>query len=89
MSECESCGRDDGHYLGCAEAAKSQAEDLDVRNARHASGRPEEGVTSEDTAPPKGAEMCAYGDCVFQRRPKGKGPAPKYCEEHSDPKNRK
>lgn len=48
------------------------------------SGRPEGDATSP------GAEMCAYGDCVFQRRPKtGKGPAPKYCEEHSDPKNRK
>lgn len=45
---------------------------------------------AEGEAPPPGAEMCAYGECVFQRRPKtGKGPAPKYCEEHSDPKNRK
>jgi hypothetical protein len=46
--------------------------------------------TGDGEAPPAGAEMCAYDDCVFQRRPKtGKGPAPKYCTEHSDPKNRK
>jgi len=31
----------------------------------------------------------AFGECVNPKRPKGKGRAPLYCEEHSDPKNRK
>jgi hypothetical protein len=34
-------------------------------------------------------DLCAFGDCTNPKRPKGKGPAPKYCTEHSDPKNRK
>lgn len=35
-------------------------------------------------------EHCEHGDCTNPKRPpKGKGPAPKYCEDHSDPKNRK
>lgn len=77
MSECKTCGRDDGHHIGCPEAAKPSASDHDLRNEGHASERPEEGAT------------CAFGDCKNPKRPKGKGPAPKYCEEHSDPKNRK
>ncbi|MGW2513647.1 hypothetical protein ACWC0A_30485 [Streptomyces scopuliridis] len=33
--------------------------------------------------------ICEYGDCSNPKRPQGKGPKPKYCTEHSDPKNRK
>ena len=35
------------------------------------------------------AETCEYGDCTNFKRPPGKGRAPKYCTEHSDPKTRK
>lgn len=69
MSDCENCGRADGHYLGCVEAWKAER---------------------EATPPaPEGPDQCAFGYCTNPRRPKGKGPAPKFCEEHSDPKNRK
>jgi hypothetical protein len=30
---CRQCGRDDGHWIGCAQAAKTQVSDLDLRNA--------------------------------------------------------
>lgn len=77
MSECKKCGREDGHYIGCANSnfwARSDelayAEDLDL--------------------PPSAVvDVCAFGECENPKRPKGKGPAPKYCTEHSDPKNRK
>lgn len=73
MTECKSCGRDSGHWIGCAEAPSSVGASSPRANEDDGS-----------------VGMCAYGECVFQRRPKaGKGPAPKYCEEHSDPKNRK
>lgn len=65
MSECKTCGREDGHWLGCPEVTRDRAL-----------------VVTDD-------EKCAFGDCREPKRPKGKGPAPKYCEEHSDPKNRK
>ena len=76
--ECESCGREDGHHLGCPEVAKPVKPNI---------------VQLEDTGPslsPHGeSDQCAFGDCKNPKRPKGKGPAPKYCTEHSDPKNRK
>lgn len=37
-----------------------------------------------------GPEHCLFGVCTEPKREaKGKGPKPKYCEVHSDPKNRK
>ncbi len=69
MSECETCGREDGHYLGCADATRA----------------PSGPVVTYDPA----EVLCAFDGCTNPKRPKGKGPAPKYCEEHSDPKNRK
>lgn len=70
MTECKSCGRDDGHWIGCAAARPAQPDPL---------AAPMEAL----------GFTCAYGDCKNPKRPKGKGPAPKYCEDHSDPKNRK
>lgn len=60
MSECETCGREDGHWIGCAKAP---------------SERPEEGAT------------CAFGGCSEPRKSDDK--RVKFCEFHSDPKNRK
>lgn len=67
--ECKDCGRDDGHYLGCAEAAHS--------------------VETVTYTTPTSDSKCAQPGCTNPKRPKGKGPAPKYCTEHGDPKNRK
>jgi hypothetical protein len=33
--------------------------------------------------------LCEFGGCQNFKRPQGKGPKPKFCTEHSDPKNRK
>lgn len=67
MSNCKKCGRDDGHWIGCASAHRVERE-----------------------APPApGGDQCAFPGCSNDKRPQGKGPAPKYCTEHSDPKNRK
>ena len=69
MSECEKCGRDDGHYLGCPAVP---------------------GVSAEPDRARARESECVKDGCTNPRREaKGKGPAPKYCEEHSDPKNRK
>lgn len=74
MSECEKCGRDDGHHIGCPESQFwANADEL---------------AFAEDLKIPT-IGVCAFGDCDDPRRPKGKGRAPIYCETHSDPKNRK
>lgn len=33
--------------------------------------------------------LCEHGECSNPKRPQGKGPRPKYCDEHSTPKSRK
>jgi hypothetical protein len=43
--------------------------------------------TTELNGDPK--DRCMHGPCQNSRRHGGKGPRPKYCEKHSDPKNRK
>lgn len=69
MSKCDNCGRDDGHWLGCAEAWRADR---------------------EATPPtPEDADQCVFPGCPNDKRPAGKGPKPKFCTEHSDPKNRK
>jgi hypothetical protein len=80
MSDCQTCGRDDGHYIGCAEIAQP----FELRRRADAPD-PEEHMAELIEK----AGQCAFGECKNPKRPKGKGPAPKYCEEHSDPKNRK
>lgn len=74
---CDNCGRDDGHFLGCGRAAA---------NAAAAAAFDDSTVVTDWGVVPAD---CAFGDCENPRRPKGKGPAPKYCEEHNDPKKRK
>lgn len=53
--------------------------------AEASSERPEDDATSEDAESVAG--MCTYEECVFQRRSADK--RVKFCELHSDPKNRK
>lgn len=40
-------------------------------------------------APDFSEALCAQDGCTNPKRPPGKGPKPKYCTEHSDPKTRK
>lgn len=81
MSKCKKCGRDDGHYIGCPATFLD-----DERTA----GLPDaDAITEEDREVVAQKGICMFGGCTEPRRPKGKGPAPKYCDEHSDPKNRK
>jgi hypothetical protein len=72
MSKCDNCGRDDGHWLGCANAPAPKP--LPVNPDQLSTGNPDE---------------CFHEGCINPKRPAGKGPKPKFCEEHSDPKNRK
>lgn len=73
MSECQKCGREGGHWIGCVGAAHSA-----------------ESIVYNTTPPaPEDADQCVFPECANDKRPKGKGRAPIYCEEHSDPKNRK
>lgn len=80
MSDCETCGRSDGHWIGCAEVPL-----LFELRVRADAPDPEEHMAELIEK----AGQCAFGDCDEPRRPKGKGRAPIYCTEHSDPKNRK
>jgi hypothetical protein len=81
VTNCETCGRpaengQETHWLGCAEAKKPKAPEAD-----------DSMVVTDRGVVPAG---CAFGDCGEDRKPwSGKGAKPKYCEEHSDPKNRK
>ena len=43
----------------------------------------------EPAPEPPGDDSCEHGDCSNLKRPQGKGPKPKYCDEHSTPKSRK
>lgn len=52
----------------------------------------EEGAKASSPRVPKepAADQCDFGTCANQKKAwSGKGPKPKYCEEHGDPKNRK
>lgn len=66
MSECKTCGRDDGHWIGCARAWRAERE----------------------TVPPAPeGDSCTFDGCSEPRRSEDK--RVKFCEFHSDPKNRK
>lgn len=49
------------------------------------------GGTQPPSVPPKAAEEdgCEHGECSNPKRAQGKGPKPKYCDDHSTPKSRK
>jgi hypothetical protein len=73
VSECKKCGRGDGHYIGCAAVSKYQWADHDKQD-------------------PAGAGLkamlgCSFPDCTEPRKSADK--RVKFCEFHSDPKNRK
>lgn len=76
MSNCETCGREDGHWLGCAEAPSDYTRPIPSGDLS---------VLIED--PPQGADCCTFDGCSDPRRSADK--RVKFCEFHSDPKNRK
>lgn len=69
MSECENCGREDGHWIGCPARWTGDYESL---------------PDAEEYA---ATQPCAFDGCSEPRKSDDK--RVKYCEEHSDPKNRK
>lgn len=75
---CKHCGREPEngtptHWLGCLKTQRT----------------PEESDQIEGFLEEKLAGMCDFGTCANPKRPQGKGPKPRYCDEHSDPKSRK
>jgi len=75
-NECEKCGRDDGHWIGCPETTGA-TEPYD----RH--GGKEWNPLGETMK----ALTCSFDGCSELRRSVDK--RVKFCETHSDPKNRK
>jgi hypothetical protein len=73
MSECKTCGREDDGHWLGCKEAQGPWSDQG----------------GDIHLPPKDSGPCAVGDCAKPTRPKGKGRAPIYCEDHSDPKSRK
>jgi hypothetical protein len=74
-NECEKCGRDDGHWIGCPSALEAY--------------KPV-GWTAEwadGVQPLKAQDACSFDGCSEPRRSADK--RVKFCEFHSDPKNRK
>ncbi|OEJ24282.1 hypothetical protein AS594_07065 [Streptomyces agglomeratus] len=75
---CKSCGREPEngrptHWLGCKEIPSG--------------GRLMELFEEQNHLSPE--TCCEHGECTNPKRPQGKGRAPKFCEDHSDPKKRK
>lgn len=78
---CQKCGRSDGHHLGCEVPSRQ------VRLVPKPDARPVEEAVTEEL---ERLARCEHGECSNPKRPpQGKGPRPKYCDEHSTPKSRK
>ena len=73
---CEQCGRDDGHWLGCDQAGKPY---LVVE--------PGETLIEKLDEDPQGTEPCAFAGC--QRLRASAHHSALFCTTHKDPKNRK
>ena len=77
---CQTCGRpaENGrptHWLGCANAPRPYTLQDEARALAAAVVEP---------------LLCEQGGCLKAKREgSGKGAKPKYCDDHSDPKNRK
>lgn len=82
--ECQTCGREDGHWLGCA-GERPRREPLDLSEDLAKLARP----LAAEGPPPKAEVACEYGECANDKRPQGQGPKPKYCDDHREQKNRK
>lgn len=87
---CQDCGHKaeyvnaqqvQGHNLGCPQSAAMR--DVGIRVREDAPD------VEEFVAQQLAALACEFGDCTNPKRPQGRGPKPKYCDDHSDPKNRK
>lgn len=67
-----------GHNYGCARASAMLAPDPAYRSE----------VAAVELSETEG-DSCEHGECPNPKRPQGKGPKPKYCDDHSTPKSRK
>jgi hypothetical protein len=74
---CRKCGRDDGHWIGCAEV-------LHVEKKYDWNGGQEPPSIGEAVRAILG---CSFDGCSELRRSEDK--RVKFCAKHSDPKNRK
>lgn len=76
MSECKTCGRFDGHWIGCVVIAQT--------------GEPykwDGGQKRDPLTDAMKALTCSFDGCSEPRRSGDK--RVKFCAKHSDPKNRK
>jgi hypothetical protein len=91
MTACRACGREQEngvytHYLGCDNIAKPPPTDPLPELVEKAVAELEDGPVEPD---PKDPEACQVEGCSNPKRPATKGPKPKFCEDHRDPKSRK
>jgi hypothetical protein len=71
-TDCELCGRERGHWLGC-EGVTISAPEPDPEPS------PDPGDEPASADPDA---QCGKDGCVNERLPQGKGPRPKYCADH-------
>lgn len=73
-AECEFCGRDSGHHLGCRAALVQHAVNLI---------QPEEDEVSAEEVDTTEIPVCLAEGCQDAPKPYGgRGPRPKYCAAH-------
>lgn len=68
MSECRKCGRDDGHYIGCA-AAQPQVIEYDLHNGGLAS---EDACSFDGCSEPRRSEDKRVKFCAEHSDPKNR-----------------
>ncbi|UQA91643.1 hypothetical protein [Streptomyces halobius] len=88
---CKHCGREpqaDGtptHWLGCKAKKAERAPEPPPRAAEV----PEVAEADNLADLPVPVDRCTFGECANPKRPQGKGPKPKYCDDHRTAKSRK
>jgi hypothetical protein len=95
MKSCPECGREfeqgfTTHWLGCPAISRVEPEKAPEPIGPKEDPEVEEPeVVSDDEPDPTPVALCEFSGCENPKRPAGKGPKPKYCEAHKDPKSRK
>jgi hypothetical protein len=97
MKSCPECGREyeqgfTTHWLGCPAISRVEPEKapepIGPREDPEIEGEPKPEEVEPEVEPTLVA-LCDFAGCENPKRPAGKGPKPKYCEAHKDPKSRK
>jgi hypothetical protein len=95
MKSCPECGREfeqgfTTHWLGCPAISRVEPEKAPEPIGPKEDPEVEEPeVVPDDEPDPTPVALCEFAGCENPKRPAGKGPKPKYCEAHKDPKSRK